>query len=122
MYNLTISHGRVLLDTLRYFLNYGKINTARMHARGNDDVDNKTSDEMTRKWGSGQTKQPLIPVHPVYSLKLKSLQDLSIRFEAMVTRMVVDDAGLWVDGGMPHPLSAFLSLHRVLDPSNPLHQ
>jgi hypothetical protein len=23
-----------------------------MHARGNDDVDNKTSDEMTRKMGS----------------------------------------------------------------------
>jgi hypothetical protein len=51
MYNLTISHGRVLLDTLRYFLNYGKIIIARMHARGNDDVDNKTSDEMTRKMG-----------------------------------------------------------------------
>jgi hypothetical protein len=26
-----------------------KIITARMHARGNDDVDNKTSDEMSRK-------------------------------------------------------------------------
>jgi hypothetical protein len=30
-------------------LNYEKIITARMHARGNDDVDNKPSDEMTRK-------------------------------------------------------------------------
>jgi hypothetical protein len=31
---------------------YEKIITARMHARGNDDVDNKTSDEMTRKMGN----------------------------------------------------------------------
>jgi hypothetical protein len=30
-------------------LNYEKIITDRMHARGNYDVDNKTSDEMTRK-------------------------------------------------------------------------
>jgi hypothetical protein len=66
MYNLTMSCGRVLLDTLRHFLNYEKIITARMYARGNDDVDNM----------------------------LKSLQDLSIRFEAMVTKEVVDDAGL----------------------------
>jgi hypothetical protein len=49
MYNLTMSYGRVLLDKLRHFFNYEKIITARMHARGNDDVDNKTSDEMTRK-------------------------------------------------------------------------
>jgi hypothetical protein len=46
-YNLTMYCGRVLLDKLRHFLNYEKIITARMHARGNDDVDNKTSDEMT---------------------------------------------------------------------------
>jgi hypothetical protein len=46
MYNLTISCGRVLLDTLRHFLNY------EIHARGNDDVDNKTSDKMTRKMGN----------------------------------------------------------------------
>jgi hypothetical protein len=52
MYNLTMSCGRVLLDTLRHFLNYEKIITARMHARGNDDVDNKTSDEMTTKIGN----------------------------------------------------------------------
>jgi hypothetical protein len=51
MYNLTMSYGRVLLDILRYFLNYEKIITGRMHAKGNDDVDNKTSDEMTRKMG-----------------------------------------------------------------------
>jgi hypothetical protein len=44
-----MSCGRVLLDTLRHFLNYEKIITARMHARGNDDVDNKTSVEMNRK-------------------------------------------------------------------------
>jgi hypothetical protein len=57
MYNLTMSCGRVLLDTLRHFLNYEKIITARMHASGNDDVDNKTSDEMNRKkWGTGQTE------------------------------------------------------------------
>jgi hypothetical protein len=50
MYNLTMSCGRVLLDTLRhFFLSYEKIITARIHARGIDDVDNKTSDEMTRK-------------------------------------------------------------------------
>jgi hypothetical protein len=47
-----MSCGRVLLDTLRHFLNYKKIITARMHARGNDDVDNMTSDEMTRKMGN----------------------------------------------------------------------
>jgi hypothetical protein len=46
-----MSCGRVLLDTLRHFLNYQKIITARMHARGNDDIDNKTSDEMNRKNG-----------------------------------------------------------------------
>jgi hypothetical protein len=52
MYNLTMSCGRVLLDTLRRFLNYKKIITARMHDRCNDDVDNKTSDEMTKKIGN----------------------------------------------------------------------
>jgi hypothetical protein len=52
MYNLTMSCGRVLFDTLRHFLNYEKIITARMHARGNDDVDNKTSDQMNRKMGN----------------------------------------------------------------------
>jgi hypothetical protein len=89
-----MSCGRVLLDILRHFLNYEKIITAKMQARGNDDVDIKTSDEMTRKMGDRQTEQPLIPEHPSYSLKLKSLQDLSIRFEAMVTEEVVEDAGL----------------------------
>jgi hypothetical protein len=50
MYNLTMSCGRVLLDILRHlFLNYEKIITAKIHVRGNDDVDNKTSDEMTKK-------------------------------------------------------------------------
>jgi hypothetical protein len=52
MYNLTTPCGRVLLDTLRHFLNYEKIITTRMHARSNDDVDNKTSDKMTRKMGN----------------------------------------------------------------------
>jgi hypothetical protein len=52
MYNLTMSCGRVLLDTLRQFLNYEKIIIARMHVRGNDDVDNKRSDEMNRKRGN----------------------------------------------------------------------
>jgi hypothetical protein len=94
MHNLTMPCGRVLLDKLSCFFNYEKITTARMHARGNDDVDNKTSDEITRKWGTGQTKQPLIPEHPGYSPKLKSLQDLGIGFKAMVTEEVVDDAGL----------------------------
>jgi uncharacterized protein YbgA (DUF1722 family) len=56
MYNLTVSYGRVLLDILRHFLNYEKIITARMHTRGNDDVDNKTSDEMTRKMGNRTNK------------------------------------------------------------------
>jgi hypothetical protein len=44
MYNLTMSYGRALLDTVRHFLNYEKIIIARMHAKGNDDMDNKTSD------------------------------------------------------------------------------
>jgi hypothetical protein len=52
MYNLTMSSGRVLLDTLRHFLNDEKIITARMQAKDNDDVDNKISDEMNRKMGS----------------------------------------------------------------------
>jgi hypothetical protein len=52
MYNLTISCGKVLLDTLRHFLNNEKIIIAKMHAKGNDDVDNMTSDEMTRKMGN----------------------------------------------------------------------
>jgi hypothetical protein len=52
MYNVTMSCGRVLLDTLRHFLNYEKIITARLNDRGNNDVDNKTSDEMTRKMGN----------------------------------------------------------------------
>jgi hypothetical protein len=56
MYNLTMSCGRVLLDTLRHFLYYEKIITARIHARGNDDVDNKARDEMTRKMGSRTNK------------------------------------------------------------------
>ncbi len=51
MYKLTMSHGRVLLDIIRHFLNYEKIITARMYARGNDDVDNKTSDEINIKNG-----------------------------------------------------------------------
>jgi hypothetical protein len=94
-----------------------------MHARGNDDMDNKTSDEMNRKiWGTGQMEQPLTPEHPSYSPKLKSLWDLSIRFKATMTEEVVDDASLWVDGGTQHRLSAFLSLHHVLDPLDPLHQ
>jgi hypothetical protein len=76
------------------FFNYEKIITARMHDRGNDDVDNKISDEMTKKWGTGQTEQPFTPEHRNYSPKLKYLQDLGIRFEAMVTDEVVDDAGL----------------------------
>jgi hypothetical protein len=52
MYILTMSCGRVLLDILGHFLNYENIITARMHARGNDNVDNKTSDEMTTKMGN----------------------------------------------------------------------
>jgi hypothetical protein len=56
MYNLTMSCGRVLLDTLRHFLYYEKIITARIHARANDDVDNKARDEMTRKMGSRTNK------------------------------------------------------------------
>jgi hypothetical protein len=46
------------------------------------------------KWETGQTEHPLIPEHPGYCPKLESLQDLSIRFEAMVTEEVVDDASL----------------------------
>jgi hypothetical protein len=47
-----MSCGRVLFDILRHFLNYEKIIAARMHARGNDDVHNKTCDEMT--WKNGE--------------------------------------------------------------------
>jgi hypothetical protein len=50
--------------------------------------------KLIEKWGIGQTGQPLVSEHPGYSPKLKSLQDLGIRFEAMVTEEVVDDAGL----------------------------
>jgi hypothetical protein len=44
--------------------------------------------------GTGLIEQLLVPKHPGYSPKLKSLQDLRIRFEAMVTEEVVDNAGL----------------------------
>jgi hypothetical protein len=74
------------------------------------------------KWGTGKTEQPLIPEHLDYFPKFKSLQDLSIRIEAMVTEKVVDNADLWVNGGTQHRLSTSLSLHHVLDPSDPLHQ
>jgi hypothetical protein len=56
MYNPTMSCGRVLLVILRHFLNYKKIITARMHAKGNDNMDNKTSDEMARKMGNRTNK------------------------------------------------------------------
>jgi hypothetical protein len=121
MYNLRMSCGRVLLDTLRYFLNYEKIITTRMHARGNDDVDNKACDEMARKMGNMTNRVATHTEHPGYSPKLKSLQDLSIRFEAMVTEEVVDDASLGVNGGMLHRLTTSQSLHQVLDPLDPLH-
>jgi hypothetical protein len=39
-------------------------------------------------------EQPLIPEHPSYSPKLKSLRDLSIRIEAIVTEEVVDNVSL----------------------------
>jgi hypothetical protein len=58
MYNITMSRGRVLLDILGHFLSYEKIITARMHVRGNDDVDNKISDEMTRKMGNMTNRPP----------------------------------------------------------------
>jgi hypothetical protein len=74
MYNLIMSCGRVLLDTLRHFLNYKKIITARMHARGNDDVDNKASDEMNRKNGKRDKRSNYSYLStPDYSPKLKSL-------------------------------------------------
>jgi hypothetical protein len=56
MYNLTMTYGRVLLDTLRHFLNYEKIITARMHARGSDVMDNKTGDKMNRKNGEQEKR------------------------------------------------------------------
>jgi hypothetical protein len=39
----------------------------------------------------------------------------------MVTEEVVDDAGLCVDGGTQHRLSASLFPHHVLDTLDPLH-
>jgi hypothetical protein len=94
MYNLIMLRGRVLLDTLRHFLNYEKIITARMHARGNDDVDNKKSDEMTRKMGNMTNKATTHTRATQLLPKLKSLQDLSIRFKDMVTEEVIDDVSL----------------------------
>jgi hypothetical protein len=79
MHNPTMSRGRVLLDTVKHFLNYKKIITTRIHARGNDDVDNKARDKMTRKMGAGQTEQPLILEHPGYNPRLKSLQYYQVR-------------------------------------------
>jgi hypothetical protein len=40
----------------------------------------------------------------------------------MVTGEVVDDADLCVNGGTSYRMSASLSLHRLLDLSDPLHQ
>jgi hypothetical protein len=56
----------------------------------------------------------LIPTYPGTSPKLKSLQDLSIKTKAKVTKETIDHVGLWVDGGMKLP-------HRVLESSNSLH-
>jgi hypothetical protein len=56
-----------------------------MHARGNDDVDNKTSDEMTRKMRNRTNRATTLTRAPRLLPKLKFLQDLRIRFEAMVT-------------------------------------
>jgi hypothetical protein len=41
---------------------------------------------------------------------------------AMVTEEVDDDVGLGVNGGMQHCPSMSLSIHHVLDLSDPLHQ
>jgi hypothetical protein len=57
-------------------------------------VNNKTSDEITRKMGNMTNRATTHTRAPGYSPKLKSLQDLGIRFEAMLTEEVVDDAGL----------------------------
>jgi hypothetical protein len=59
--------------------------------------------------------QPLITEHPGYSPKLKSLQDLSIRFKVMVTEEVVDDASLSLDGGTQHRLSASLTFYICME-------
>jgi hypothetical protein len=86
--------GSFIRQTKTLFFNYERIISARMHAMGNGNVDNKTSDEMTRKMGNMTNRATIHTEHPSYSLKLKYLQDLGIRFEAMVTEEVVDDAGL----------------------------
>jgi hypothetical protein len=84
-------------------------------------VDNKARYEMTREMGN-MTNRAITHTWAPRLLPQASLQDLSIKFKDMVTEEVVDDAGLWVDGGMQHRLIASLSLHRVLDPLDPLHQ
>jgi hypothetical protein len=57
-------------------------------------VDNKTSDEMTRKMRNRTNRATNNTSAPRLLPKLKSLPDLGTRFEAMVTEEVIDDASL----------------------------
>jgi hypothetical protein len=111
-----------LFDTLNIFFKFEKRIIARIDDQGDDDVDNKTSDEMTEKWEMEWDEQPLILEHPDSFPKLKSLWDLSISIEAKVAEEDVDNVGLWVNGGAQLRLNVRILLQRVLDPSDPLHR
>jgi hypothetical protein len=81
----------------------------------------KTSDEINIKDGN-ETRQ--VRTHtwaPNASLKLKSLQDLSIRVNPNVTEEVMHHAGLWVNGGLHLYLHLCKVIHLSFVSSNPFH-
>jgi hypothetical protein len=68
-----------------------------IHTSTHDDnsgTDNETSDKITEKIGNETRQARTHTWAPGTSLKLKSLQDLSIRVNPKVTKKVVHHAGL----------------------------
>jgi Ser/Thr protein kinase RdoA (MazF antagonist) len=83
---------------------------------------NETSDKITGKTGN-ETRQARIHTWaPGTSLKLKSLQDLSIRVNPEVTEEVMHHAGLQVDGSLHLRLHMCKVIHPSLESSDPFHR
>jgi hypothetical protein len=82
----------------------------------------KTSDEITGKAGNEMRQVRTHTWAPDTSLKLKSLQDLSIKVNPEVTEEVVHHAGLWVDGGLHLRLHVCKVIHSSLKSSDPFYR
>jgi hypothetical protein len=83
---------------------------------------NKTSDEITGKAGNEMRQVRTHTWVAGTSLKLKSLQDLSIRVNPEVTEEVVHHANLWVDGGLHLHLHMHKVIHLMLELSDPFYR